>query len=170
MIMKNSISQKVVFLSFCVALLVNMNTAFAAPADVVDVEKALQSEKTAAFPVGTYNVLNVTHFTGDSYVAPLSTTGPLVAAVTFYDGARTHWHIHHGSCQILLATAGAGYYQIWGEKPYKLLPGQRVTIPEGVKHWHGATPHHTFQHIAVMERHDGVSTEWFEPVEEQDIK
>lgn len=88
MIMKNSISQKVVFLSFCVALLVNMNTAFAAPADVVDVEKALQSEKTTAFPVGTYNVLNVTHFTGDSYVAPLSTTGPLVAAVTFYDGAR----------------------------------------------------------------------------------
>jgi len=31
-------------------------------------------------------------------------------------------------------------YQIWGEEPKELLPGQSVTIPEGVKHWHGAMP------------------------------
>lgn len=65
---------------------------------------------------------------------------------------------------------GEGYYQIWGEKPQKLLPGKSVTIPEGVKHWHGAAPHHTFQHVAVMERKEGVSTEWFEAVVHPDIE
>lgn len=93
----------------------NVGTTFAAPTDVAVVQKALEEEKAAAFPVGVYNARNVDHFTGDSYVAPLSSIGPMAAAVTFYDGARTHWHVHHGSCQILLGTAGEGYYQIWGE-------------------------------------------------------
>ena len=118
----------------------------------------------AAFAVGTYNSKNVDHFTGASYVAGLSSEGPMTAAVTFYDGARTYWHKHHGSCQILLATAGEGYYQIWGQPAHKLLPGETVTIPENVKHWHGAAPGHTFQHIAVMERRPGVATEWLEEV------
>ena len=168
--MRKNFLKKAGLLSFCAALIMNVGTTFAAPTDVAVVQKALEEEKAAAFPVGGYNARNVDHFTGDSYVAPLSSIGPMAAAVTFYDGARTHWHVHHGSCQILLGTAGEGYYQIWGEKPQKLLPGKSVTIPEGVKHWHGAAPHHTFQHVAVMERKEGVSTEWFEAVVHPDIE
>ena len=115
--MRKNFLKKAGLLSFCAALIMNVGTTFAAPTDVAVVQKALEEEKAAAFPVGVYNARNVDHFTGDSYVAPLSSIGPMAAAVTFYDGARTHWHVHHGSCQILLGTAGEGYYQIWGEKP-----------------------------------------------------
>jgi quercetin dioxygenase-like cupin family protein len=128
------------------------------------VAAAIAKEPGAAFDVGTYNAKNVNHFTGDSYVANLTSEGPRTAAVTFYDGAHTYWHKHHGSCQILLATAGEGWYQIWGQPAHKLRPGEHVTIPEGVKHWHGAAQGHTFQHVAVMENKPGVSTEWLEEV------
>jgi quercetin dioxygenase-like cupin family protein len=90
----------------------------------------------------------------------------VVTAVTFYDGAHTYWHVHHGSCQILLATAGEGYVQIWGEPVRVFHPGDSFTVPEGTKHWHGAAPGHTFQHVAVMERKDGVWTEWGEEVQQ----
>ena len=52
-------------------------------------------------------------------------------------------------------------------KKFILLPGQSVTIPEGVRHWHGAAPGQMFQHIAVMEPVQGAWTEWFIPVDEQ---
>lgn len=106
--MRKNFLKKAGLLSFCAALIMNVGTTFAAPTDVAVVQKALEEEKAAAFPVGVYNARNVDHFTGDSYVAPLSSIGPMAAAVTFYDGARTHWHVHHGSCQILLGTAGGG--------------------------------------------------------------
>ncbi len=144
-------------------VLFQSGAAFAkAPAAVETVTAAINKESGAPFAVGSYNAKNIGHFTGDSYVAGLSSEGPMTAAVTFYDGARTYWHVHHGSCQILLATAGEGYYQIWGQPAHKLHPGENVTIPEGVKHWHGAAPGHTFQHVAVMERKPNVSTEWLE--------
>ena len=87
--MRKNFLKKAGLLSFCAALIMNVGTTFAAPTDVAVVQKALEEEKAAAFPVGVYNARNVDHFTGDSYVAPLSSIGPMAAAVTFYDGART---------------------------------------------------------------------------------
>ena len=87
--------------------------------------------------------------------------------VTFYNGARTHWHIHHGTTQTLLAVSGVGYYQIWGRPAKKLLPGDCVTIPAETKHWHGAAPGQTFQHISISEPKDGTSNEWLEEVREE---
>lgn len=91
--MRKNFLKKAGLLSFCAALIMNVGTTFAAPTDVAVVQKALEEEKAAAFPVGVYNARNVDHFTGDSYVAPLSSIGPMAAAVTFYDGARTHWRV-----------------------------------------------------------------------------
>jgi len=85
--------------------------------------------------------------------------------VTFSRGAHTYWHIHHKTCQILVAESGRGYYQIWGEPVKELRPGDVVTIPEGVKHWHGAAPNSMFQHIAIMEPVKDASTEWLEAVD-----
>lgn len=119
------------------------------------------------FPVGTYNARNTAHFTGDSYVASLSDGNVPVANVTFVHGVHTYWHIHHGTSQTLLAVSGKGYYQLDGQAPHVLLPGQSVTIPAGVRHWHGAAPGHMFQHIAVMEPVQGAWTEWREPVDKQ---
>lgn len=46
-----------------------------------------------------------------------------------------------------------------------LHPGETFTVPEGVKHWHGAMPGHSFQYIAVMEASPTASTEWLEAVD-----
>lgn len=121
----------------------------------------------AVQPIGETNDANAAHFTGQSYLANLSKDKNLpVYNVTFAHGAHTFWHIHHKSCQVLVAAAGRGYYQIWGEEPHELLPGQTATIPAGVKHWHGAAPNCSFQHIALMQQVAGVTTEWLEPVDD----
>lgn len=135
----------------------------AASAD--SVQQRLAGEPGVVFPIGEPNTPNAAHFTGDSYVAWLSDGGVPIGNVTFVDGAHTYWHRHHGSCQVLVAESGRGYYQIWGEEPHELRPGMTVTIPEGVKHWHGAAPHADFQHISVMKSVPGITTEWLEAVD-----
>ena len=45
-----------------------------------------------------------------------------------------------------------------------------VTIPAGIKHWHGAAPHSMFQHSSVMESTPGITTEWLEEVNPVDYK
>lgn len=54
-----------------------------------------------------------------------------------------------GGGQILLVTAGRGYYQEWGKPAQELHPGDVVNIPAGVKHWHGAAKNSWFAHLAV---------------------
>ena len=131
------------------------------------VQQKLAVESGVVFPIGEPNTKNAEHFTGDSYVAWLSDGGVPIGNVTFVDGAHTYWHRHHGSCQVLVAESGRGYYQIWGEEPQELKPGMTVTIPEGVKHWHGAAPNMNFQHISVMKSVPGITTEWLEEVDSE---
>ena len=134
--------------------------------NINQIENALKTTPGAIFPLGTYNQANKDNFTGDSYVARLeSKDGVNVANVTFINGAHTYWHIHHGTCQILLAESGSGYYQIWGEAAKRLKPGESVTIPEGTKHWHGAAPGKMFQHV-VITGPATYTTEWLEPVDD----
>ena len=118
------------------------------------------------FPVGSPNVNYEKYFTGRTFLAPLSTKDSInVANVTFIDGAHTFWHIHHGTCQILVAESGTGYVQIWGQDPVELIPGVVFTVPEGVKHWHGAAPGKMMQHLSIMQASSEVSTDWLEPVD-----
>ena len=77
---------------------------------------------------------------------------------------RNNWHIHHNGGQILLCTAGRGYYQEWGKSAQELNPGDVVNIPPEVKHWHGAAPDSWFAHIANSD--PGSKAEWLEPVDE----
>lgn len=80
---------------------------------------------------------------------------------------RNNWHIHHaknGGGQILLCTAGRGYYQEWGKGAQELHPGDVVVIPAGVKHWHGATADSWFAHLAVEVPGEETATEWCEVV------
>ena len=37
-----------------------------------------------------------------------------------------------------ICTAGEGWYQEEGKAPVSLTAGTVITIPPGVKHWHGA--------------------------------
>lgn len=78
-----------------------------------------------------------------------------------------HWHIHHGGGQILLCTAGNGYYQEWGKDIVELHAGDVVNIPAEVKHWHGATKNSWFSHIAISVPCENGYCEWLEEVEKE---
>ena len=117
---------------------------------------------------GAENTAFAPYFDGASYLNMLSTEQVPVGCVTFAPGCRNHWHIHRaarGGGQILLVTAGRGWYQEWGEAPRALHPGDVVNIPPNVKHWHGAAVDSAFQHLAVEVPGEGSQNEWCEPVD-----
>lgn len=112
----------------------------------------------SAFPLGEPNDGFAQYFDGQSWLAPvLDAPEVSIHNVTFEPGCRNHWHIHHHAAQILIAVGGRGYYQLEGEEPKELEPGQAVRIPPDVKHWHGAAPHEAFSHLAFMIA-DGTAT------------
>ena len=84
---------------------------------------------------------------------------------------RNNWHIHHakeGGGQILICTAGKGWYQEWGKEARELNPGDVVYIEPAVKHWHGSTKDSWFSHIAVECPGVECSNEWCEPVSDEE--
>lgn len=150
----------------CLLMAVPALSAEVTPQESQAIIKELKATGGAVQPIGMTNDAYAKYFTGQSYLANLSSDKSFpVHNVTFAHGAHTFWHIHHNTCQVLIAEAGRGYYQLWGDAPKLLLPGQTVTIPAGVKHWHGAAPNTSFQHVALMKQGDGVYTEWLEPVD-----
>lgn len=133
-----------------------------------------------SWPKGNPNDAYAQYFTGQSYLAPIQPKNlsegekPVqsYANVTFEPGCRNNWHIHHGAHQILICVSGVGIYQEWGKPAILLHAGDIIDIPEGVKHWHGATKNSWFQHLAShVHVADPESNEWLEPVsDEQYIK
>ena len=112
-------------------------------------------------------------FIGQAYLQPLTDKGGPISNVTFEPGCRNNWHIHHaksGGGQILLVTGGKGWYQEWGEAARRLVPGDVVVIPAGVKHWHGAAADSWFSHLAVEVTGEETSNEWLEAVTDEDYK
>lgn len=110
------------------------------------------------------------YFVGQSYLKMLCTEGVGIGNVTFEPGCRNNWHIHHakkGGGQILLCTAGKGWYQEWGKPAQQLHPGDVVKIPAVVKHWHGAAKDSWFAHLSVEVPGEETSNEWLEPVDDQ---
>ncbi len=116
------------------------------------------------FGRGAPNDANAKYFSGPSFLQPLTTDQLGVFNVTFAPSVRNNWHVHHGGGQILMVTAGRGYYQAWGEVARELHPGDVVSIPAGTKHWHGAAPDSWFTHIAIEVPGEKKHTEWLEPV------
>jgi quercetin dioxygenase-like cupin family protein len=88
------------------------------------------------------------------------------ASVTFEPGARSAWHTHPLG-QTLIVTAGCGWTQCWGGPIEEIRPGDVITCPPGVKHWHGATPTTAMSHIAIQEALDGKVVDWLEKVTDE---
>lgn len=106
------------------------------------------------------------YFTGQAYLASISNNealGTHISNVTFEPGCRNNWHSHTGG-QLLLVTAGRGYYQEKGEPARELRPGDVVEIPADVVHWHGAAPDSWFSHLAVECNPAANVNTWLEPV------
>lgn len=131
----------------------------------------MKKENLSVFPVGEPNDAFAQYFIGQSYLNMISTSQVPIGNVTFEPKCRNNWHIHHadkGGGQILLVTAGEGWYQEWAKKPQKLHPGDVVNIPPEVKHWHGAAANSWFQHLAVEVPGENSRNEWCEPVSDEE--
>jgi len=120
------------------------------------------------FPLGDKNDANAQYFIGQSYLAVLTKDNVTSYNVTFEPGCRNNWHIHHKGGQILYCTAGNGWYQEEGKPARALHPGDVVSIPAGVKHWHGAAKDSWFAHIALMVPAEGATHEWLNPVTDEE--
>ena len=130
----------------------------------------MKPENISVFPMGEKNEAFAQYFVGQSYLNMLSTERVTIGNVTFEPGCRNNWHIHHKGGQILLCTAGRGYYQEWGKEAQELHPGDVVNIPPEVKHWRGAAKDSRFAHLAVEVPAEGASNEWLEVVNEEDYE
>ena len=130
----------------------------------------MKPENISVFPMGEKNEAFAQYFVGQSYLNMLSTERVTIGNVTSEPGCRNNWHIHHKGGQILLCTAGRGYYQEWGKEAQELHPGDVVNIPPEVKHWHGAAKDSWFAHLAVEVPAEGASNEWLEVVNEEDYE
>ena len=126
------------------------------------------------FGKGNANTAFAQYFIGNSFLTPLpepQKANLFLANVTFEPGCRNNWHIHHaskGGGQILICTAGEGWYQEEGKKAVSLSEGTVIAIPPEVKHWHGAKKDSWFSHIAVEVPGENTSNEWCEPVSNEE--
>ena len=119
------------------------------------IQDKAQFDKENVFGLGQPNTAYARYFTGNSYLNPLTKAGecPVFLANVTFGG------------QILICTAGEGWYQEEGREAVSLTPGMVVTIPAGVRHWHGAKRDSWFSHIAVEVPGEETSNEWCEPVD-----
>ncbi|BFL47988.1 cupin domain-containing protein [Lactonifactor longoviformis] len=132
-------------------------------------------DKLNVFGQGEPNDGFAQYFTGKSYLNVLNDSqiegGIFTANVTFEPGCRNNWHIHHaqkGGGQMLICTAGEGWYQEEGKEAVSLTPGTVIHIQPEVKHWHGAKKDSWFSHIALEVPGEETGNEWCEPVTEEE--
>ncbi len=109
-------------------------------------------------------------FTGDVRISsPFQALLPGTAGgatVTFTARARTAWHTHPLG-QTLIVTEGQGLVQQQGQPALIIRPGDVVTIPPNVRHWHGAGPSGSMTHIAIAEKENGSAVAWQDKLCEQ---
>jgi 4-carboxymuconolactone decarboxylase len=110
------------------------------------------------------------YFTGSVRIDPLfdatDQTRASAVLVTFEPGARTAWHTHPLG-QRLIITSGLGWTQVEGGAVEEIRPGDVVSCPPNVKHWHGATPGTAMSHIAIVESLNGKVVDWMEKVTDE---
>jgi quercetin dioxygenase-like cupin family protein len=128
-------------------------------------------EISPAIPAATRGAAE--NFTGVAWVALTVPAGDpvdcVVGHVTFEPGARNNWHSHPQG-QILVVTAGAGYYQEKGQPARRLRPGDAVSIAPGVVHWHGATASSLFTHYAINPNASQGVADWGAPVTDEEYQ
>lgn len=129
-------------------------------------------DKQNVFGKGEFNKNYAQYFVGNSYLNPLTNKeSPIfLANVTFEPKCRNNWHIHEatkGGGQILICTAGEGWYQEEGKEARSLKAGDVVVIPANVKHWHGAKKDSWFSHIAFEVPGENLKNVWCEKVDDK---
>ena len=131
-------------------------------------------DKANMFGQGNPNDGFAQYFVGNSFLNPLTDFKngqfPLFN-VTFEPGCHNNWHIHHadkGGGQILICTAGEGWYQEDGKAAQELKEGTVIVIPPNVKHWHGAKKDSWFSHISLEVPGENTSSEWLDAISDEE--
>ena len=137
------------------------------------IQDKAQFDAINVFGLGKTNTAFAKYFIGNSFLNPLtgSDCNIHVSNVTFEPSCRNNWHIHHAAKnggQLLICTAGEGWYQEEGKNAVSLTPGKVIMIPANVKHWHGAKKGSWFSHIAIAVPGEDCSNEWLEAVSDEE--
>ena len=123
------------------------------------------------FPKG--DKLSDAYFTGNAFLFPLQAKDKnnefSLGSVTFEPGARTNWHTHPKG-QVLIVTAGEGFYQEKGKSAQAIKKGDVINIPENTEHWHGASTGSELVHIAITNYKGNENVLWLKPVTEEDYE
>jgi len=129
----------------------------------------MAEDKNALFPIGEKAPAD--YFVGKVMVKNLvpadDILNTVIGNVVFEAGARNNWHRHPGG-QILIATAGTGYYQEKGKPVHLLHKGDVVSILPDIVHWHGASRDSAFTHIAINPNTQKGVVEWLERVTDEE--
>lgn len=143
---------------------------------IMKIDNKEEFDKINIFGTGEFNKDYDEFFSGKSYLNPLTgldESPVFLANVSFEPSCRNNWHIHHaskGGGQILICTAGSGWYQEEGKDPVSLEPGKVIVIPPEVKHWHGAKSDSWFSHIAVEVPGENTSNEWLKALTDEEYE
>ncbi len=143
---------------------------------IMKIDNKEEFDKINTFGTGEFNKDYDEFFSGKSYLNPLTgldESPVFLANVSFEPSCRNNWHIHHaskGGGQILICTAGSGWYQEEGKDPVSLEPGKVIVIPPEVKHWHGAKSDSWFSHIAVEVPGENTSNEWLKALTDEEYE
>lgn len=126
-------------------------------------------QTTDLFPKG--EKLPDSYFTGNAYLNPLLAKDKnndfAMGSVSFDPNARTIWHTHPRG-QVLIVTAGAGFYQEKGKPARAIKKGDVINIPENVEHWHGASATSGMTHIAITNYEGETNVIWLTRVSSED--
>ena len=127
-----------------------------------------ERNNTPLFPQG--EKLSNEWFVGNAFLQTLLARNKnndfVLGSVTFEPGARTHWHSHPKG-QVLIVTAGIGWYQEKGKSAQSIKKGDVVNIPENIEHWHGASAAHKMVHIAITNYEGETNVVWLRPVSDE---
>lgn len=134
-------------------------------------------EQANMFGTGATNDAFAQYFVGQSYLnglaGPTDEVPVALSNVTFEPGCRNNWHRHDatsGGGQVLICTAGEGWYRAEGAEPVELVEGTVVVVPPNVKHWHGAKADSWFSHVAFILPGTGQENVWLERVDDEQYR
>lgn len=125
------------------------------------------------FPLGVEMTPFEKVIEGKMYTLPLISEPMRIANVVYEPKSRNHWHVHkalEGGGQILIVLKGFGIYQEWQKQARFLKPGDIVSIPPAIKHWHGASDDSWCEMLTIQVPGRGLATEWGEPLSDVDYQ
>ena len=91
--------------------------------------------------------------------------------VFFHPASRTNWHIHTGDQELFIISGNAIVVMKYQDdvQVMRLTQGERIIIPPGILHWHGAASNTFMIHIAFNRNPDSNEyTYWFDKVTDEE--